>query len=73
METVLLAPRENWPAQPKFMSIRAFCKYSGVDYQTFHKWAKETNFQMHRLGNFKLVDVEQAMAMVKRETVEATS
>jgi hypothetical protein len=67
MDTILLEPPDNWPACPKFMSIRAFCKYSGVDYQTFRKMAEKNNFPLRRLGNFKLLDVEQAMAMVQRE------
>ena len=67
METVLLTPPEGWPAFPKYMSIQAFCKYSGVDYQTFRKMADKNNFPLRRVGNFKLLDVEQAMAMIHRE------
>jgi hypothetical protein len=67
METILLEPPENWPACPKYMSIRAFCKYSGLDYQTFKRMAEKNKFPMRRTGNFKLLDVEQAMEMVRRE------
>ena len=67
MEIILLTPPEGWPAFPKYMSIQAFCKYSGVDYQTFRKMADKNDFPLRRLGNFKLLDVEQAMAMVRRE------
>jgi hypothetical protein len=67
METILLAPPADWSALPKFMSVRAFCRYSGLDYQAFLKWRKETNFPLHRLGNMKLVEVEKAMAMIQRE------
>ena len=38
-----------------------------MDYQTFRKMADKNNFPLRRLGNFKLLDVEQAMAMVRRE------
>ena len=67
METILLTPPENWPAFARFMSIRAFCRYSGVDYQTFRKMVVKNNFPMPRLGNFKLIDVELALEMVRRE------
>ena len=66
METILLTPPEGWPAFPKFMSIQAFCRYR-LDYQTFRKMADRNNFPLRRVGNFKLVDVEQAMAMIRRE------
>jgi hypothetical protein len=49
------------------MSIQAFCKYSGLDYATFRRMADKNNFPLRRTGNFKLIDVEQAMAMVRRE------
>ena len=67
MEFVLLTPPEGWPALPKYMSVRAFCRYSGVDYQTLRSMAKKHNFPFRRLGNFKLLDVERAMAMLQHE------
>jgi hypothetical protein len=67
METILLTPPEDWPAFPRFMSIRTFLRYSGLDYQTFKRMADKNNFPLRRVGNFKLIDVERAMEMVRRE------
>jgi hypothetical protein len=69
MQTVLLTPPGDWPEVPKYMSVNAFCKYSGVDYQTFRFMVIKNNFPLRRLGNFKLLDVEKAMEMVRREAV----
>ena len=66
METILLTPPEDWPAF-QVHEHSSILQVQRLDYQTFRKMADKNNFPLRRLGNFKLLDVEQAMAMVRHE------
>jgi hypothetical protein len=68
MDAILLQAPPGWPAFPKYMSVDTFCKFSGISYRCFLHMVKKNDFPMRRLGTFKIVDVEEAMTMVRRET-----
>jgi hypothetical protein len=71
MDAIMLEAPSDWPTTPKYMSVDVFCRFSGISPHCFRKMVEKNDFQMRRLGNFKIVDVEEALATVRRETEPA--
>jgi hypothetical protein len=54
------------PTIPRYMNIRDFCKYSGLTRWQFRSFADRHRLRLVEQGKAKMVDVQEAMALLPR-------
>lgn len=71
--SVLLVPLplQEGAELPEKMSIQAFCAYTGMNRYHFRRFADRANLTLESVGNFKIVDVQEALVAMEAQAMKA--